>query len=287
MPSGIERKTLKERNYQKEFCNLIDRYAYRYSRWQIWNDFLYLTAVALANVFPVPEREEREKQYLLVIGRYTEEEQKIFPEMLTIVTLALDENPEQDFLGSLYHRLELQQEQKGQFFTPYDISRFMAEIQFAGGSEKEELERNGYISVNDPACGAGAMLIAFANAAKRNGLNYQKQVLFVAQDIDHTAAMMCYIQLSLLGCPAVVIIGDTLVKPMFHPDNEVWYTPFYHLNRWRFSQHSGPEETAEVPREPEESGMPEEMDKEIRLPENMEFVEGMDGQFTFSLKKVS
>lgn len=96
-------------------------------------------------MFPIPEREEREKQYLSVIGRYTAEEQKIFPEMLTIVTLALDENPEQDFLGSLYHRLELQQEQKGQFFTPYDISRFMAEIQFAGGSEKEELERNGYL----------------------------------------------------------------------------------------------------------------------------------------------
>ena len=278
---------MKKRDYQKEFCSLINRHASRYSRWQIWNDFLYLSAAALANVFPIPEREEREKQYLSVIGRYTAEEQKIFPEMLTIVTLALDENPEQDFLGSLYHRLELQQEQKGQFFTPYDISRFMAEIQFAGGSEKEELERNGYISVNDPACGAGAMLIAFANAAKRNGLNYQKQVLFVAQDIDHTAAMMCYIQLSLLGCPAVVIIGDTLVKPMFHPDNEVWYTPFYHLNRWRFSQHSGPEETAEVTREMEESGMPEETDKEIRLPENMEFVEGMDGQFTFSLKKVS
>lgn len=278
---------MKKRDYQKEFCSLINRHASRYSRWQIWNDFLYLSAAALANVFPIPEREEREKQYLSVIGRYTAEEQKIFPEMLTIVTLALDENPEQDFLGSLYHRLELQQEQKGQFFTPYDISRFMAEIQFAGGNEKEELEQNGYISVNDPACGAGAMLIAFANAARRNGLNYQKQVLFVAQDIDHTAAMMCYIQLSLLGCPAVVIIGDTLVKPMFHPDNEVWYTPFYHLNRWRFSQHSGPEETAEVTREMEENGMPEETDKEIRLPENMEFVEGMDGQFTFSLKKVS
>ena len=141
---------MKKRDYQKEFCSLIDRHASRYSRWQIWNDFLYLTAAALANVFPVPEREEREKQYLSVIGRYTAEEQKIFPEMLTIVTLALDENPEQDFLGSLYHRLELQQEQKGQFFTPYDISRFMAEIQFAGGNEKEELEQNGYISVNDP-----------------------------------------------------------------------------------------------------------------------------------------
>ena len=70
-------------------------------------------------MFPSSEREEREKQYLSVIGRYTAEEQKIFPEMMSIVTLALEDNPEQDFLGSLYHYLELHQEQNGQFFTPY------------------------------------------------------------------------------------------------------------------------------------------------------------------------
>ena len=187
-------------------------------------------------MFPSSEREEREKQYLSVIGRYTAEEQKIFPEMMSIVILALEDNPEQDFLGSLYHYLELHQEQKGQFFTPYNISRFMAEVLFEKNDAKRKLEQNGYIRVSAPACGAGAMLIAFAKAAKRSGINYQKQVLFVAQDIDHTAAMMCYIQLSLLGCPAVVIIGDTLTKPMFHPDNDVWYTLFYHLNRWKFSK---------------------------------------------------
>lgn len=187
-------------------------------------------------MFPSSEREEREKQYLSVIGRYTAEEQKIFPEMMSIVTLAMEDNPEQDFLGSFYHYLELHQEQKGQFFTPYNISRFMAEVLFEKNDARRKLEQNNYISVSDPACGAGAMLIAFANAAKRSGINYQKQVLFVAQDIDHTAAIMCYIQLSLLGCPAVVIIGDTLTKPMFHPDNDVWYTLFYHLNRWKFSK---------------------------------------------------
>lgn len=156
--------------------------------------------------------------------------------MMSIVTLAMEDNPEQDFLGSFYHYLELHQEQKGQFFTPYNISRFMAEVLFEKNDARRKLEQNNYISVSDPACGAGAMLIAFANAAKRSGINYQKQVLFVAQDIDHTAAIMCYIQLSLLGCPAVVIIGDTLTKPMFHPDNDVWYTLFYHLNRWKFSK---------------------------------------------------
>lgn len=63
-------------------------------------------------------------------------------------------------------------------------------------SADELLKGKRYISVNDPACGAGAMLIAFANVAKKHGINYQKHVLFVAQDIDRTAAMMCYIQMS-------------------------------------------------------------------------------------------
>lgn len=69
--------------------------------------------------------------------------------MLHLVMLALSDNPEQDFLGSLYHHLELHREQKGQFFTPYHICKFMSELQFAGNEKAEELEGKGYISVND------------------------------------------------------------------------------------------------------------------------------------------
>ncbi|MCM1412200.1 MAG: N-6 DNA methylase [Lachnospiraceae bacterium] len=235
---------MEKKDYKKEFCALMDRFAFRYSRWQVWNDFLSLSAISLANVMPTPEREEREQQYLSIIGGYQKEEQEIFTEMLGLVTLALEENPEQDFLGSLYHYLELQQEQKGQFFTPYHICEFMSEIQFTGDDE-DLLKEKGYISVSDPACGAGAMLIAFANVARKHGINYQKHVLFVAQDVDRTAAMMCYIQMSLLGCPAVVAIGDSLAKPFPHPDNEVWCTLFYHLNRWRFVAGQAEQETAD------------------------------------------
>ena len=225
---------MKKRDYDKEFCALLDQFAYRYSKWQIWNDFLNLSAISLANVLPGPESENREKQYLSIIESYEEKDQEVFPKLLELVVRALEENPEQDFLGILYHHLELQQEQKGQFFTPYYISEFMSNIQFVAQDADAELKKKGYISVNDPACGAGAMLVAFANMAKKHGINYQKHVLFVAQDIDRTAAMMCYIQLSLLGCPAIVIIGDSLSKPLYHQDNEIWYTPFFYLNQWRF-----------------------------------------------------
>ena len=280
---------MKKKDYKKEFCTLIDKFAYRYSRWQVWNDFLSLSALSLANVMPGPENGKREEQYLSIMDSYQKEDQEAFPKMLGLVVLALEENPEQDFLGSLYHYLDLQQEQKGQFFTPYHICEFMSELQFTGDEKAEKLEEKGCISVNNPACGAGAMLIAFANVAKRHGINYQKHVLFVAQDIDRTAAMMCYIQMSLLGCPAIVVIGDSLAKPFPHPDNEVWCTLFYHLNQWRFTTGEAGSETAdemETADGIETTGGSMERTM-IRLSGNMELLEGADGQLMLSMEQAS
>lgn len=275
---------MEKKDYKKEFCALMDRFAFRYSKWQIWNDFLSLSAISLANVMPVPEKAEREKLYLSIVGSYQKEDQEVFPKMLELVVLALEENPEQDFLGSLYHHLGLHQEQKGQFFTPYHICHFMSELQFAGDGKEEQLKEKGYISVNDPACGAGAMLIAFANVAKKHGINYQQQVLFVAQDIDRTAAMMCYIQLSLLGCSAIVIIGDSLAKPFLHPDNEAWYTPFFYLNQWRFMPGQAGEESVDRM----EAGCNQNVaESAISLPESMKLLEGADGQLMLCMEQAS
>ncbi|XBX07592.1 N-6 DNA methylase [Enterocloster clostridioformis] len=225
----------------KEFIALFDRLTGKRSKWEVWNDFLTMAAIAFANVMPTYERAEREQRYLSVICSYDIKEQEIFPRLLSVVTMALEENPKQDFLGELYISLNLNQHQKGQFFTPYHICEFMAEVQI-GEELLAEVEKKGYISVNDPACGAGAMLIAFANSARKHGFNYQEKVLFVAQDIDATAAKMCYIQLTLLGCSACIIIGDTIAKPGFHPDNEIYYTPMYYLNAWRFCEKTGDKE---------------------------------------------
>ena len=224
---------MQKTDYIKEFISILDKFGYKYSKWQIWNDFLYLSAVSMANLFPTAEKKERETQYQEIWNKYPEELQKLLSQLLSIVIVALTENPKQDFLGTVYHRLQLHQVQKGQFFTPYHIGELMAELQFCGGNTVE-LKDKKYITINDPACGAGALLIAFANVARSHGINYQRDVLFVAQDVDHTAALMCYIQLSLLGCPAIIIVGDSLIKPDMHPDNSFWFTPFFQLNRWKF-----------------------------------------------------
>ena len=94
------------------------------------------------------------------------------------------------------------------------------------------------IFINDPCCGAGATLIAGIHAARKQlekaNLNYQNHLLIIAQDIDETVALMCYIQLSLLGVAGYVKVGNSLTEPMTDNDNKenYWFTPMYFSNVW-------------------------------------------------------
>ena len=42
------------------------------------------------------------------------------------------------------------------------------------------------------------------------GIDWQRQAVFECQDISVITALMCYVQLSLIGAAARVVIGDTL-----------------------------------------------------------------------------
>lgn len=227
---------------QKELVKLFDRLAQRHSRWEVWADFVYMTAAALSNAVDRAHFEEREKDYLTIAGKYNKAELEAVAEMFALLGIGMDENPDQDFLGGLFMSLDLGNQYKGQFFTPYNVCRMMAQI--TGTDDlKARLERQGWVSVNDCCCGAGALLVAFANECVRQKINYQTSVLFVAQDIDLTAGLMCYIQLSLLGCPGYVVIGNTLTEPSLSLDGRgliprdkgnVWYTPFYFRDVWHW-----------------------------------------------------
>ena len=57
------------------------------------------------------------------------------------------------------------------------------------------------------------MIIAAAKALSDSGINYQKHLEVVAQDLDWKGVYMTYLQLSLLGIKATVVQGDTLIEP--------------------------------------------------------------------------
>lgn len=220
-----------------EFSKLIQSMTGTHQLWEIWADFVTMAACTISNSFDNWNREAREKMFLGVSGKYEQEEIYKMGTLMGVLALALEEDPEQDFLGEMYMQLDLGSHWHGQFFTPYNVSSAMAKV----GIDREKLLKKlefGTASFNDCACGGGAMLIAAANHAREmlNGtlFNWQEKCLFVGQDLDSVAAKMCYIQLSLLGCAGYVKIGDTLRNPVASgdDDSDYWYTPMYFSDVW-------------------------------------------------------
>lgn len=240
------KSTIRHTNYyQKEFIKIMSSVSNRFHTWEIWSDFITLVAITLSNSIDKVHFELREKEYLNIINKYTKQEQEKFPELFRHLIMAMERDKEQDFLGEMYMALELGNHWKGQFFTPYNICKMMAQMHC--GKLSDQIEKDGTMSVCDCCCGAGAMLIAFANAAEADlsdtKYNWQNHILFAAQDIDRVAGLMCYIQLSLIGCAGYVKIGNSLTSPMTQgeadynltvPESDYWYTPMYFSDVWHY-----------------------------------------------------
>ena len=181
----------------------------------VFDDFVELTALALRNVVDRTDREAwhlREKQYLDIARRYDRAQLDRFGNALGHVVLAMRERPT-DVLGRLYMELGIGNDHLGQFFTPFDVARLIAELCF--GSVIAQVRERGLATLYEPACGAAAFVIATAELMRHHGLDPQQQLLVDAEDISPQAVHMAYIHLSALGVPAVVHRRDTLTQETF------------------------------------------------------------------------
>ncbi len=223
---------------EKEFLQVFRQLCTARSPWEVWADLMSMIACSISNaVDRTPEHfERREKEYMSCLERMGSNE--LLSQLFGIIVTALENEPEQDFLGKMYMNLELGNHWKGQFFTPYNVCKMMSEI--TCGDADRRIEEQGYISINDPACGAGATLIAAVNSLKNGKHNFQNHVLFVGQDIDRIVGMMCYIQLSLLGCAGYISIGNSLTNPLTgdvlfpqeREGQELWFMPMFQSEVW-------------------------------------------------------
>lgn len=210
------------KNYLAEFNKLLNANCYKYHTVEVFRDFCRMAAIALSNPFYGGQFEE---EYTQIEKSYDKEANSRFKEMFRIVIEALQDDPH-DFLGDAFMSNDMGSSYKGQFFTPQHICDFMAELTI--GDIKGQLQNKEFITLNEPASGAGAMVIATIKKFINEGLNHSKQLYVVAQDIDSICADMAYIQLSLLGVAAKVVLGDTLAMTC----HRVLATPIYFIERW-------------------------------------------------------
>ena len=222
---------------EKEFLSIFNQLTNRHNNWEVWSDFVTLCACAISNAVDKKHFNEREELYLKIIKKYNTEEQNLFPELMAKIVIALEDNPKQDFLGRMFMLLKIGNRDKGQFFTPYHICDLMARLTISTEEMISMIKEQGYIKVCDPTCGAGATLIAAVNvineALENTDYNAQNCLVVVGQDIDYNVAMMCYIQLSLLGMYGYIKVGNALTEPIIANDSldNYWFTPRYCLRR--------------------------------------------------------
>ncbi|EFO8729768.1 DUF1738 domain-containing protein [Salmonella enterica] len=209
----------------QRFVSLFNQTAPDENRWQVFSDFVHMAACSLYNAL---HRDEAfEADYMQRVGRYSREDANNMSCLLAEVIQGLEFCPT-DFLGQIFMNLELGNARHGQFFTPYNVSHTMAQMTLSDGLPVLTSGERDFITVSDPACGAGGMIVAMAEAMLEAGFNPQKQMVAYCVDIDPVAAMMCYIQLSLMGIPAIVAIGNSLTVEI----KREMATPMFVLGHW-------------------------------------------------------
>lgn len=223
-----------DNQFKNEIIKAIRKLGLTYSIWDVFSDFVELGALSVANSYKDGSElwEKREKQYLHTIGKYKSNEQEIlvkaFADLVMALELEVSRDGPSDVLGEIFHALELHNKYKGQFFTPQHVCDMMSEI--VSGNVEEVIKENGFVTLSEPSCGSGAMVLGFAKSMLKKHLNYSAQLFVEATDVDLKCVYMCYLQLSLYGIPAVVIHGNTLTLEEW----DRYYTPVYSTGLWSF-----------------------------------------------------
>ena len=197
-----------------EFIKAINKLDRERSVNEMFRDLMELGYCAFAKLMAAPERAEQlEERYMSIVERYENKDTiRAYPDLLGIAWDAVKEGGI-DFLGQVSSELSVLDERNGQFFTPYEVSMFLAQIGLDG--LERVIEERGYFTLSEPACGAGGMVLAAADILERMGYNPSLHMLVQAVDVSPLAYYMAYLQLTWRGVSAAVIRGNTLSMEHF------------------------------------------------------------------------
>jgi hypothetical protein len=198
--------------------------------YRIYDDWISSMALALSNGMDHRPAvwQRREDEYMQIVARHGKPTMEAFQSMMFDGLVSALEREPVDVLGSIYMALELGNDHAGQFFTPTAVCETIAEVVIGPDDLRARVEREGFIRMQEPAIGGGAMVIPFIRKMLEAGLNPSEQLHVTGVDVDSSVLRMAYVQLSLLGVPGVFYVGNTLTMEM----RDDWYTPVHIMLGW-------------------------------------------------------
>lgn len=219
---------------KKKIIGLFNKLEGSRNLWEVFSDVITMFACEIQAPFlPKDKQKKIDEMNDNTRKHYSLDECKIIVEIFKEITDALEENPFQDYLGSLYMWLNLGNKGGGQFFTPYNISLMTAQIAISAPEAKVKIDEQGYITIMEPSLGGGSTVIAALEILDRYDINYQTQCVVVGQEVSQITALIAYVMLSLIGCAAVIKVGDTLQDPYtcyideLNKGSNLWTTPMF------------------------------------------------------------
>jgi type I restriction-modification system DNA methylase subunit len=199
-----------------DFRKILERLAHRHDTRRVFDAFTRFAACALA-------AQTREAEYLEEVKRWDKADLDLFTEALGALVNEMETKPFEDIIGGYYMEFALStkgQQWNGEFHTPKTICDLMAQIVMGD----MELPTEGPITICEPACGAGAMILSVGQACSAEA---RRRLRVTAIDINRTACDMAFINTTLWGIPTRVIHGNTL-------SDEYWaaWSNIHYLAPW-------------------------------------------------------
>ncbi len=97
-----------------------------------------------------------------------------------------------DYLGQIFHRLQANSKQAGQFFTPSSLGRLTANVVDDADYIRKAIAAKGYIKLAEPACGSGSMLLGYVSKIAKLGGVYPAQYRFIVDDLEYRPSQCCH-----------------------------------------------------------------------------------------------
>jgi type I restriction-modification system DNA methylase subunit len=183
-----------------DFRKILEHLSHRRSTREVFDAFTSLSACALA-------MQTREVEYLEEAKRWEKQELNLFAEALGTLVVEMETRPFEDLIGGYYMEFALStkgQQWNGEFHTPKPICDLMARMLMG---DVASFPAEGPITICEPACGAGAMILSVAEACPPE---VRRRLRVTAIDINRTACDMTFVNTTLWGIPSRVIHGNAL-----------------------------------------------------------------------------